>query len=323
MANEIFKELKTRIALKQQTYAEWTANTDTGANYIPLYGEVCFCEIPAAPTTGNTEATNAPTVLFKVGTAKRNEDGSYVAGTDKKFSELKWASALAADVYAWAKKANPDWADFPALPLEVVDSGTGKFVTAFDYADNKLTITHSDVALDDISDKEKIALAVNLGVVTNLTTTAKTAVGAINEHDAEIGVLETLNTQDKSNLVNAINEALQAVETGGTGSVVTVTKADTPTEGSQVTYVVNQGGNAVNEKIEIPKYATSADYGVLGITEGDDTITIGGTPQNPTIAVAANKFDAYGAAAGVQSNLTAYENAHTADYTNAKIDELV
>lgn len=45
------------------------------------------------------------------------------------------------------------------------------------------------------------------------------------------------------------------------------------------------------------KLPTSADYGVLGLTAGNDTITIGGTAQNPTVAVTANKFDAYGAAA--------------------------
>lgn len=274
------KEIKTRIALRTGDYAYWT----TGAGKdIELYkGEVCICTVAQA----DNQATNAPTVLFKVANAN-----------GQKFADLNWVSGLAADVYTWAKKANPDWTDFPALPLTVVDNGTGKFVTDFTYSNNTLTITRSDVALDDISDKAKIALSADLGAVANLTTTAKTAVGAINEHDAEIGDLAGLNTTNKGNLVAAINEALQAVEVGGTGSVVTVTKATTPTTGSEVTYTVNQGGKPVEVKIEIPKYATSADYGVLGVAKGDDTITIGGTAQNPTIAVTANKFDAYGAAA--------------------------
>ena len=75
----------TKIALKYNDYAYWT--TGAGKDYTPLKGEVCFCAIPA----GNAAATTAPTVLFKVGN-----------GTDK-FSALKWASALAADVYDWAK----------------------------------------------------------------------------------------------------------------------------------------------------------------------------------------------------------------------------
>lgn len=100
---ENMKEIKTRIALKQNTYQYWTQGD--GANYIPLYGEVCFCAIDVGNGTQGTQTT-PPTVLFKVGTAKKNADGSYVAGTNKKFSELNWASALAADVYAWAKQSS-------------------------------------------------------------------------------------------------------------------------------------------------------------------------------------------------------------------------
>jgi hypothetical protein len=322
MANEIFKEIKTRIALRWLDYATWS--TEAFKAEKPLKGEVWFCEVP----TGNANAQTAPTVLFKVGDGKNT------------FGDLKWGSALAADVYAWAKKATPDWADFPALPIEVIDNETGKFVTDFEYANNKLTIHRANVALNDISDKEKIALASDLEDLgrdlaqltnlvhdnkTQLTTTAGHVVGAINEHDAEIGDLDDLNTTNKGNLVSAINEALQAVEVGGTGSVVTVTKSATPTTGSEVTYVVNQGGKAVDVKIEIPKYATDADYGVLEV-KGDSVsgVVVDNTDaQRPVVKIAANTYDAHGAAAVVQGNLTAYENAHASDYTNTKIDELV
>ena len=97
MAEQI---LKTRIALRINDYAYWSklegvaepANKVPGEGtngfYVPYRGEVCFCEIPE----NNGTATTAPTVLFKVGN-----------GTDY-FKDLKWASALAADVYEWAKK---------------------------------------------------------------------------------------------------------------------------------------------------------------------------------------------------------------------------
>jgi len=42
--------------------------------------------------------------------------------------------------------------------------------------------------------------------LTGITTTAKSLIDAINEHDIEIGVISTLGTTDKSNLVAAINE---------------------------------------------------------------------------------------------------------------------
>lgn len=137
------KILNARFALKIDTYANWTDETlgeGKGALCVLKHGEVGFCEIPS----GNTEATTAPTILFKVG------DGT------SPFKSLKWASALAADVYAWAKKGTPDWNDFPALPLTVVDNETDQFITYFEYADNTLTIHRGNVDWNDIQNKPNL-----------------------------------------------------------------------------------------------------------------------------------------------------------------------
>lgn len=86
------KILDTRIQLKYDLYENWAnenLGTGKGANFVLKKGEVGFCEVPS----GNTAATTAPTVLFKVG------DGTTI------FKNLKWASALAADVYEWAKQS--------------------------------------------------------------------------------------------------------------------------------------------------------------------------------------------------------------------------
>lgn len=82
MANKTFN---TRICLKNDTYANWIANDPT-----PLKGEVCVVVIPA--DTGAVQGE--PVTLFKVG------DGT------KKFSQLEFVGAKAADVYSWAKAAN-------------------------------------------------------------------------------------------------------------------------------------------------------------------------------------------------------------------------
>ena len=151
MANEIFKDLKARIALKQNTYEYWTEGE--GKDYIPLYGEVCLCEIPAYdeenPNNGAAEATNPPTVLFKVGTAKRDADGNFVAGTAKKFIELNWVSALAADVYDWAKTPTK-----PAYGAEEI-TGIGEYIAK--YVDEELGIsvdTNTVYQLVKVSDLE-------------------------------------------------------------------------------------------------------------------------------------------------------------------------
>lgn len=94
MANEFFKELKTRIALKTLDLAGWEAIKET---YKPLKGEVCVCEIPTGNNVPTANSVTPPTVLFKVG------DGEHF------WKDLNWASALAADVYSWAKKSESEF----------------------------------------------------------------------------------------------------------------------------------------------------------------------------------------------------------------------
>lgn len=77
--------VNAKFLLRIDTLKNWTEAP--GMNKVLERGEIGLCEIPS----GNGAATTAPTVLFKVG------DGTH------KFHELNWASALAADVYAWAK----------------------------------------------------------------------------------------------------------------------------------------------------------------------------------------------------------------------------
>ena len=107
MAN-IVKELNTRIALKYDSYANWAdaSVADKGANLVLLAGEIGLCYIGAEKQGSNV----VPTVLFKVG------DGS------KKFADLPWASAKAADVYAWAKS------ETVVLDDEVLKFKTGETV---------------------------------------------------------------------------------------------------------------------------------------------------------------------------------------------------
>ena len=84
------KIINARFAQKIDSYANWTDETlgeGKGALCVLKHGEIGFCEIPS----GSASATTAPTILFKVG------DGT------SPFKSLKWASALAADVYGWAK----------------------------------------------------------------------------------------------------------------------------------------------------------------------------------------------------------------------------
>lgn len=110
MANE--KILNTRIQLKYDSYAAWVENNPT---LKP--GEVAIAKLVSDVTIPIDEAENAP-VLFKVGPGA--------------FNDLPWASALAADVYEWAKKN------------EVKTEGEGNAVTAAGIKDGFLTFTKGE-----------------------------------------------------------------------------------------------------------------------------------------------------------------------------------
>lgn len=114
------KILNTRIQLKYDSLANWNAST-----FNLKKGELAIVEVPTV------EGSTLQPVMFKVGTG------------DKKFSELDWASAKAADVYAWAKKSG----------IDVNDTETGKFVTDFEWVNNELVIHRADVDWADVKNK--------------------------------------------------------------------------------------------------------------------------------------------------------------------------
>lgn len=131
------KTIQTRIGLKYDFYSSWVqkGNWSNGtftadpngsssfdAGFVPLKGEVVFYYIP-----GSTGAVaQEPAVLFKVG------DGVH------SLHDLPWGSAIAADVYAWAKQqsllggvqANGTWT-FDGENVTPVQEATQAEVAAF------------------------------------------------------------------------------------------------------------------------------------------------------------------------------------------------
>ena len=84
------KILNTRILLKYDTYANWTTN-----NPVLKQGEMAIATV--ANNDNNATATgftNLPNIVLKVG------DGT------SHYNDLKFVSALAADVHGWAKAAS-------------------------------------------------------------------------------------------------------------------------------------------------------------------------------------------------------------------------
>lgn len=99
MANVI----NTRIQLKYDSFSNWTTNNPT-----LLQGEIAIAYVGEAPTK-EVNSVTAPQVLFKVGPGA--------------FNSLPWASALAADVYPWAKQSENDFVK-NFLTLKMTDGTT-------------------------------------------------------------------------------------------------------------------------------------------------------------------------------------------------------
>lgn len=96
------KVFQTRIQLKYDTYKNWSTN-----NPILKAGEMAIATVAA----GEQELTNLPNIVLKVG------DGT------SHYNDLKFVSALAADVHEWAKAKTK-----PAYDATEI-TGLQKFIT--------------------------------------------------------------------------------------------------------------------------------------------------------------------------------------------------
>lgn len=227
------KILNTRIQLKYDSLANWNASTfklKAGELAIVTVGEM---------KDGSTHSNAQYPVLFKVGTG------------DHTFSELPFASALAADVYDWAKAAK----------VQLV----GKEIQFQDANGNKI----KGVELNYVTETEAKKF-ISDALAAYSTTEQMTAAIKV-ETDRATGIEGGLDTR------------LKAVETAvGTGGSVD-TKIQT----------------AIEALDSSASHSAGADGLALGVTLVDGKVT------SITGSIAAETYDAFGAAAAVQGNVDA------------------
>ena len=214
MANEIFKELKTRIALKYLPYETWSVESFKSEK--PLKGEVWFCDIPS----NNTEATTAPTVLFKVGDGVNN------------FGALKWASALAADVYEWAKRSGVkvEGSGNAVTNAVVKTAADGKQYLTFEKGTTFATKAELDAAIEAFGG-DLSAITDNDHQYSFVVTDGKLVVTAVNYVNGKAGESATVATLDfvtPSELEKVLEGYITVVQKGGeNGDVFDITTEDT------------------------------------------------------------------------------------------------
>lgn len=194
----VVKNLNTRIALKYDSYENWTHH-----NPILLKGEIAIAELPVSenkPGVGEPNANgstpaiqNAPNILIKVG------DGT------NHYNDLKFVSALAADVYSWAKAATkPTYSASEITGLkdyigqQIQDTNTQYRIVAVDGSAYSYKLQKKDIGDADYTDVDgsvisltdvdarldvlEAAIAENGAVDTKINT----AIGALNYNDAAV-----------------------------------------------------------------------------------------------------------------------------------------
>lgn len=225
------KILNTRIQLKYDTYANWT-----DANPVLKAGEMALATIQ----TNNAEVQSAPTVLIKVGDGTHN------------YNDLPWASAKAADVYAWAKTATkPTYAATEITGLgdfiagEIQDTNT-TYRLVQGSATNKVKLQKHE--LTDGAD-------VWADVGTELTITDAALTGRVTQAETDIDALEAL--VGETPVATQISTAVSAAKTELIGASSDETTANT-------IYGAKNYANSLNTAMDTRVDALEAAVGTGG-----------------------------------------------------------
>ena len=286
------KELQTRIALKYDSYENWTntAVEGKGGNLVLLAGELGICEVP----TANSDSHVAPTVLFKVGGAKYPE-GHDKAGQLMAFKDLPWASAKAADVYGWAKS------ETVVLTEIITNAETGEKKQYIQFKTGN-TVNHAidlsmfatEAELKDTTDRLK-AIEDALGFDGTDTDGSVTAqIVNINNRLNEI-----IGTDTKTGLIDAVEDRIEAKLGGNFGTAegqktVTKTIEDAQSAAEQYTadaikalsekdgaiFELNERVDAIEDKLEGIGDKTVSGYVADAINNLDSTDAGDTTPNS-------------------------------------------
>lgn len=276
------KILKTRIQLRYDTLENWARN-----NPVLKAGEIAIATIPTAAPANK----QLPPVMFKVGTY----DGVTEA-TKKKFNDLKWASALAADVYDWAKASTRPAYEYGDADLTGFGSAATKDVSAFDVAGAASTAeanakAYTDQKIKDLPPQAEYTLETG---TTDGSLVLKKNGTVVGDPAVVYGWAELLEKAQKG--VNDAAAAQAAAEAAQTTANAKYTK---PTDGIPKTDLAS----AVRESLGKADTALQKHQTVAlasGTNNGTLKLTVNGTATD-NIAVTGLKDAAY---KGVDTTVT-------------------
>lgn len=264
------KELKTRIALKYDSYANWHSN-----NPVLLAGEIAIATVET--NDQNQSFTNLPNTVIKVGNGSAH------------YNDLPFLSALAADVHSWAKAAvKPSYAANEITGLKEYVEGISDIDTDTQYRIMPVTVEGKDVAYQyklqskplnsetwtDVADNGLIDLSdANTRLTTVENILANAGLGGANGKDVATMIAEAIAGLDGSPSQTA----------GADGLALSVTQVDGVVTGIS-------GSIAVN---------TYDAYGAAKAVQGETTHTVA---EAYALADAAQTADEVAAAVKVEED---------------------
>ena len=297
----IEKVLNTRIQLKYDSYTNWSSINPTLKS-----GEVAIAYLAESHT--NIENSDTHPVMFKVGPGE--------------FNSLPWASALAADVHAWAKKSENDFKAWVKSIIDVTDIDTyskseidGK-LAANSTADQKYAKEYAD-GLAGNYDAAGAAKEVSDALEAYKTANNAAVAGKVSNSDFES--FKTANTAAITNAQTAAETKAQELVNGLSTYVGTLPEGTTAT--SVVDYVnVKTAGIATDAALEeLNNQVNGLQDAVDAIEEdylkGSDKTELQGNIDTVSSAVETEKGRAEGAEAGLATRIKAIEDDYlkTAD----------
>lgn len=176
-ANKTNKQLPAKILLRSKYLSDWTASS-----YVLESGEVGICTVPADTSLGETQ----PTYLMKVG------DGT------KTWNDLPYVTALAGDVYAWAKAATK-----PTYTADEIGNLSN-------YVNARIPTDILKYSEQTLTDTQKTQARTNIGItdeqISSWDAATQTFIAEFSQSDTDTEVIMSTSLTD---LKNAINNGYQ------------------------------------------------------------------------------------------------------------------
>lgn len=330
--------LNTRIKLKYDTLANWST-----ANPVLLAGEVAVVAIPTESESTVGQVVK-PAIVFKVG------DGTST------FTALPYASGLAADVYAWAKKASLEVADMPNITTSKITDFTTAVESIVDTAISEIPSVEipeytlragtEDGTLELVKDNVVVGTAVevpgwaevaaaveSLGALAtkDQITNADVADGAAIAVSkiAGLGALATKDTIVEGDITGTI--AHTKISGLGTAATANANTFATAAQGAKADTAVQPGDLGTAAEANVEDFATAAqgekaDTAVQNVSSSGSGVATGFTKSGTNIAVILSQVTDAMVAAGANiaqskiNGLTSALSAINASIANINTD---